>query len=82
MNKSQAENAYKLKIALYKETSNVRYKYNSRMYSLKDTYGILKDEVEDENIFEEFECDALLEAKDTTNNMMNDATESIEIENY
>lgn len=84
MNKSQAENVYKLKLGLYKDASKEHYKYNEKMYELKNKYGLVKtiEDDLDDVILRSFEDSALSDAETTLNDQMSNASESIEIENY
>ena len=84
LNKSQAENVYKLKLGLYKDASREHYKYNERMLELKHRYGLVRtmDDDLDDIILSSFENSALSDAETTLDDSMRSASESVEIENY
>ena len=84
LNKSQAENVYKLKLGLYKDASREHYKYNERMLELKHKYGLVRtmDDDLDDIILSSFENSALSDAETTLDDSMRNASESVEIENY
>lgn len=84
MNKSQAENVYKLKLGLYKEASKEHYKYNEKMYELKYRFKQIKefDDELDDIIARNFEDSALSDAEMSLNDQMNNASESVEIERF
>lgn len=84
LNKSQAENVYKLKLGLYKEASKEHYKYNEKMYELKYRFKEMKafDDELDDAMLSQFEDSALSDAETTIDTQMNNASQDVEIENY
>ncbi len=84
MNKSQAENVYKLKLGLYKEASKEHFKYNEKMYELKWRYKDMQafDDELDDAMLSQFEDSALSDAETTIDTQMSNASENVEIENY
>lgn len=83
MKKSQVENSFKLKSALYEKAANVRYEYSRKILELQREFCIDQnkiDEIESRSPIDEFEDEALYSLKNTVDTDEADAHEPVRIE--
>lgn len=84
LKKSQVENIYKIKMGLYQEVSKQQLTYNEKMYKLKKEYALTDmDTIEiDNSTLEEMKSEELNGLRNYVEDNMNEASQTIELQNF
>lgn len=83
MKNSQAEKVANIKISVYRIASEEKLRYNKEMLLFMKENGFSQsdlDQVESDSPMDEFDAEALLSLNDSVNDAMNEATQSIQIQ--